>query len=424
MRMAGLLSPLALRDLYSESALGVANLNWDADTETFCCSAVEMLASSLPVFGVARGALPETIGRSGGAFLTENPDLPGAASELVRLLRAPERLDAAGRAGRHYVLEHYALAGSLQHWELCSRARPSSFTRGPGAGPAQAACGTGRRSPAAGCERGAASRPASPRRGPSAVWRRTAPLHKRPPDRDGAHAPTHVNVRSMFHALVACLLAGAPVADRAGATALIDKVIAEYGGAKAIASAHSLRQKGRVTTETRGSAALAREFERPDRLRVELKYPDNTEVRLLSGASAFRGGQSASGPMRDAMMLQAARLDLPALLNEARGRVSDLGLQERGGVALRALLVPLGGSLELTAFVDERSGRILRSEGSVPAGAMGRLNFWTNYSDFRRVKGVLFAFSEENFASGTRTGQTQLETVEIVPALPAATWVP
>ena len=228
----------------------------------------------------------------------------------------------------------------------------------------------------------------------------------------------------MLNALVACLLAGAPVADRSGTTTVIDKVVAEYGGRKAFAAAHALRQKGRVTTETRGSAALVREFSRPDRLRVELKYPGNTEVRLLDGGSAFREGRPVGGPMRDAMLLQAARLDLPALLDEARGRVGDLGVQQRGGVALRALLVPLGFGLELTVFVDERSGRIRRSEGSVPAGAMGRVEFSTDYSDFRRAKGVLFAFTEENFASGTRTGQTQLETVEVMDALPAATWSP
>lgn len=228
----------------------------------------------------------------------------------------------------------------------------------------------------------------------------------------------------MLTALVACLLAGAPVADRSGAIKLIDKVVAEYGGAKAIAAAHALVQKGRVTTESRGAAALVRQFGRPDRLRVELKYPDNTEVRLLDGARGFRDGAPVSGPMRDAMLLQAARLDLPSLLDEARRRVGDLGVQQRGGVALRGLLIPLGGGLELTAFVDERSGRILRSESSVPAGPMGRLEFWTNYSDFRRVNGVLFAFAEENFASGTRTGQTQLELVEIPDALPAATWKP
>jgi glycosyltransferase involved in cell wall biosynthesis len=116
-QMAGLLTPSALRDLYGQCALGVANLNWERDTETFCCSAVEMLASSLPVFSVARGALPETIGRSGGAFLMKSPDLRAAASEVVRLLRAPERLEAVGQLARRYVDTHYTLAVILDHWE-------------------------------------------------------------------------------------------------------------------------------------------------------------------------------------------------------------------------------------------------------------------------------------------------------------------
>ncbi|MGZ6123608.1 MAG: glycosyltransferase family 4 protein [Myxococcales bacterium] len=116
-RMAGLLAPGALRDLYAESALGFANLNWDGQTETFCCSAVEMLASALPVFSVARGSLPETIGRSGGAFLMKSPDLRAAATEVVRLLRAPERLEAAGQLARRYVHTRYTLAVILDHWE-------------------------------------------------------------------------------------------------------------------------------------------------------------------------------------------------------------------------------------------------------------------------------------------------------------------
>jgi glycosyltransferase involved in cell wall biosynthesis len=116
-RMAGLVTPGALRDLYAGSALGIANLNWDGHTETFCCSAVEMLATSLPVFSVARGALPETVGRSGGAFLMENPDLRVAASEVVGLLRDPERLQAAGQLGSRYVRTRYTLEVVLDHWE-------------------------------------------------------------------------------------------------------------------------------------------------------------------------------------------------------------------------------------------------------------------------------------------------------------------
>jgi hypothetical protein len=47
--MPGLLTPAALRDLYWTAALGIVNPNWHQATETFSCTAIEMLSSSLPV---------------------------------------------------------------------------------------------------------------------------------------------------------------------------------------------------------------------------------------------------------------------------------------------------------------------------------------------------------------------------------------
>jgi glycosyltransferase involved in cell wall biosynthesis len=132
-RMAGLLAPAALRDLYRESALGLANLNWDGQTETFCCSAVEMLASALPVFGVTRGALPESIGQSGGAFLVESPDLRAAAREVARLLRDPARLQAAGDDGRRYVRRHYTLSAIVERWEHLLAGPPQQLHERSGA---------------------------------------------------------------------------------------------------------------------------------------------------------------------------------------------------------------------------------------------------------------------------------------------------
>ena len=85
---AGLLPASKLLDLYRESALGVVNPNWSGSTETFCCSGVEMLAAGTPVIGVARGALPETLGPSGGAVLVSRPDLTGLADAIVELLQA------------------------------------------------------------------------------------------------------------------------------------------------------------------------------------------------------------------------------------------------------------------------------------------------------------------------------------------------
>lgn len=124
-RPLGLLSPEELRALYARSALGVVNLNWDNFTETFCCTGVEMLATQLPVFGVAAGGLPETVGPSGGAVLASTPDLKAAAQQVIGLLDRPERLAELGHKGRAYVLDRYSLERLGDEWERILRSPAS-----------------------------------------------------------------------------------------------------------------------------------------------------------------------------------------------------------------------------------------------------------------------------------------------------------
>lgn len=112
----GLLSPMQLRDLYASASLGVVNMNWSEFTETFCCAATEMLATGLPVFSVARGALPETIGRSGGAFLTKQFMAQDAAEELASLLSNATHLSTLGQLGRQYVCREYGWDRIVREW--------------------------------------------------------------------------------------------------------------------------------------------------------------------------------------------------------------------------------------------------------------------------------------------------------------------
>jgi glycosyltransferase involved in cell wall biosynthesis len=115
--LAGLLPASKLLELYRESALGVVNPNWSAATETFCCTGVEMLAAGTPVVSVARGALPETLGASGGAVLVSRPDVAGLADAIVELLQQPERLQTLAEAGRTFVRSHYSLERIVDHWQ-------------------------------------------------------------------------------------------------------------------------------------------------------------------------------------------------------------------------------------------------------------------------------------------------------------------
>lgn len=132
----GLLTPRELRGEYQRASLGVVNMNWNENEETFCCTAVEMLATGLPVFSVPRGALPETIGRSGGAFLTRRQEPSAAAEDFCTLLSNPGHLASMGATGRAFVRTEYAWERVLDQWaRLVDRDGEVSVINGPWRGP-------------------------------------------------------------------------------------------------------------------------------------------------------------------------------------------------------------------------------------------------------------------------------------------------
>lgn len=113
--------------------------------------------------------------------------------------------------------------------------------------------------------------------------------------------------------------------------------------------------------------------------------------------------------MLDAMILQAARIDLPMLLIDRAGSVSDRGETKRDGVSYRVLEVALPRSMKVTLEIDPKTHHIVRSIGS-----MTSMSFETVYSDFRTIDGRLFAMHETNIAAGMTTGETVLTKVEVI----------
>jgi hypothetical protein len=168
--------------------------------------------------------------------------------------------------------------------------------------------------------------------------------------------------------------------------------------------------------------ALERVFAAPDSLRIEIAYADGRgERRVLHRGRGVRDGREVTGtPPHLAMVLQAARLALPLSLG-GRG-VKDAGTLERDGRTVARLTVPLESGLELTAEIDPATSRIVRTVGTMPAPAgapPGAFSFVTDYSDFRKVSGVLFAFREVSSAGGRQTGETRLEEIRILSEPPA-----
>ena len=197
--------------------------------------------------------------------------------------------------------------------------------------------------------------------------------------------------------------------------ALIERVIQEYGGRAALDRVQAYRAEGNVVAAIQGrKGPTVRLFARPNRLRVEIHYPDAPETRIAIGSLGWRGKgssiQPATGPMLDAMLLQAARAAVPWILADRAGEARSTAPRQENGHLLQGVEIAIADSLMLRVWVDPSSGRVVHSQGALERGPM-HTTFETSYSDFRTVDGVLFPFREENFAGGQPTGTTTFEKV-------------
>jgi hypothetical protein len=183
---------------------------------------------------------------------------------------------------------------------------------------------------------------------------------------------------------------------------LVDDVIKAYGGAEAWSKVKSFRQSGTVSSPMRPApGAVTRLWTRPDKLTFEVVYPSGKETRIVDGDHGTQNGKDASGMGLAAMRLQAARLAVPALLLDRRADV------KAGDHVLEVAIAP---GLTVTMEVDAKTNRVVRSVGKGEG-----IEFATTYADFKSVDGLLFPFSEENFANGTKTATTTLTKIEINP---------
>ncbi len=219
---------------------------------------------------------------------------------------------------------------------------------------------------------------------------------------------------------LAALLAASAGARASGLEALLEKVTAAYGGAERLAQTRAFAQYGTTYSSMRGQkGSVLRAYQHPDRLRIEIEYPNSeAELRVLSGARAWRQGRAAQGPFYSSMLLQAARLGLPLTLLDHRRQLKDGGsLVGKRGERLHAVELRFHGNLRLVVGISPETGHIRETRG-VMEGDGGSMEFGATYDDFRRIGGRLFAFKEVHYAMGGQTGYTELERVEVAPQLP------
>lgn len=232
--------------------------------------------------------------------------------------------------------------------------------------------------------------------------------------------------RLVMPLFVVALSASSAHAGGTAVDALVDRVLAAHGGREALAKARAYRMEGTVTSVMRGTGATVRTFERPDRLRIVIDYPGRLETRILDKGRGWRSNPDGTLTAADdflltSMVLQAARANLPWILDERRAELVPLAPMDGG--QLQGLELPLGQGLRLTVYVESGTGRIARSAGVLASPSM-TTNFATDYADFRTVDGVLFPFREANFAANQSTGETVITKITVNPPLTDADFRP
>ena len=193
--------------------------------------------------------------------------------------------------------------------------------------------------------------------------------------------------------------------------ALLSKIVEAYGGEAALTRALGYIQHWRVIRSSDGvEGEETRRVTLPERLYVNLKYPDKEEARVLEGDVGIkifdkRVKKQAFGPMLDAMKLQLLRIYNPLVLEKFSDRI-EMVSQQNGYI-----LKLSGNGVECDYYVDPKNFRIEKTVGKLKIGPTD-MEFVTLYKDFTRYGSVLMPSKEIKYAGGVQTAVNKLLDME------------
>jgi len=204
---------------------------------------------------------------------------------------------------------------------------------------------------------------------------------------------------------------------------VLAKLIESYGGEENLRRLDSMVQEwDMVALMGNRHGKDVRSIRIPDRLKVELTYPDKTEIRILNGEQARVAfnqdlARTASPQQRDAMRLQLMRLYSPLVLRDKSDKVS---LETWGELCALSLLE---NGLRADFLVNQETWRIEKVIGTLNVNGT-EMQFLTEYSDFKFVDGALVHQKENKFAGGTNTAKLQLRRITFDAQLDEGSFTP
>jgi hypothetical protein len=216
-----------------------------------------------------------------------------------------------------------------------------------------------------------------------------------------------------MHTFVALMILGVSTgtfAESLDVDTLLERLVETYGGE---ANVHKLDSQVQlwdvVALTSKRHGTDVRALEAPDRLRVQLTYPDKREVRIINGNASFasyRGEPEAvvGRPQSDAMRLQLMRLYSPLVLRDKRDALS---LEVEDG---NYVLTLFEHGVRMDYVVNSNTWRIEKVVGGLAINGQ-EFRFVTEYSDFAVRDGVLVHQRENKFAGGTNTAILKLRQI-------------
>lgn len=192
---------------------------------------------------------------------------------------------------------------------------------------------------------------------------------------------------------------------------VLEQMISAYGGEMNLRKLDSVIQEWDLFALSRNKQGNdKRSIQFPDRLKVELTYPDKQETRILNGDAGLvvfgdRAPTLANDMQRDAMRLQLMRLFSPLTLRE---RADSLRLSADDD---HLTLTLTEHKLRVVYFVNAEDWRVEKVVGTLTING-GEMDFVTEYSDFAVVEGVLVHHRENKYAGGVNTAVLRLRRIE------------
>jgi len=220
-------------------------------------------------------------------------------------------------------------------------------------------------------------------------------------------------VKALVLAISCTILLGANLYAESLKERLLDKMVDVYGGSEALSKAASYIQRWRVVRAADGvEGSDYRRVTLPNRLYIELSYPDRSETRILEGESGikvFNGHdkREVNGPMLDAMKAQLMRLYTPLQLKEFSNYIKVE--QKEGEYTLHLTR----GGVECEYHVDPENYHIVKTVGKLKMGAR-TMQFVTLYKEFSKTDGVLMPHTEIKYAGSVNTATNRLLSTRFV----------